>query len=135
MPLYGDGQNERDWLHVEDHCRGVDLLIEKGSAGEVYNIVGGNEVKNLDLTHRILELVGKPTSLIKPVADRPGHDRRYSLDTSKLKSLGWRPRHKFEQGLAETVALYKANERWWRPIKDQDPEFRKYYQAQYGNRT
>jgi dTDP-glucose 4,6-dehydratase len=135
VPLYGDGQNERDWLHVEDHCRGVDLLIENGTAGEVYNIGGGNEVKNVDLTHRILELVGKPTSLIRPVADRPGHDRRYSLDTTKLKSLGWRPRHEFVQGLAETVAWYKQNERWWRPIKDQDPEFKKYYQAQYGNRT
>jgi dTDP-glucose 4,6-dehydratase len=135
VPLYGDGQNERDWLHVEDHCRGVDLLIEKGTAGEVYNIGGGNEVKNVDLTHRILELVGKPASLIKPVADRPGHDRRYSLDTSKLKALGWRPLHNFEQGLAETVAWYKQNERWWRPIKDQDAEFKKYYQAQYGNRT
>jgi dTDP-glucose 4,6-dehydratase len=135
VPLYGDGLNERDWLHVEDHCRGVDLLIERGGAGEVYNIGGGNEVKNVDLTHRILELVGKPASLIKPVADRPGHDRRYSLDTSKLKSLGWRPQHAFEQGLAETVAWYKQNERWWRPIKDQDAEFKKYYQAQYGNRT
>jgi dTDP-glucose 4,6-dehydratase len=135
VPLYGDGQNERDWLHVEDHCRGVDLLIDQGAAGQVYNIGGGNEVKNVDLTHRILELVGKPASLIKPVADRPGHDRRYSLDTSKLRSLGWRPRRAFEQGLAETVAWYKQNERWWRPIKDQDPEFRKYYHAQYGNRS
>jgi dTDP-glucose 4,6-dehydratase len=135
VPLYGDGQNERDWLHVEDHCRGVDLLIDKGAAGQVYNIGGGNQVKNVDLTHRILELVGKPASLIKPVADRPGHDRRYSLDTSKLRSLGWRPRRAFEQGLAETVAWYQQNERWWRPIKDQDPEFRKYYHAQYGNRS
>src|SRR6187402_1939072 len=121
VPLYGDGQNERDWLHVDDHCRGVDLLIEKGVAGEVYNIGGGNQVKNVDLTHRILQLVGKPTSLIKTVADRPGHDRRYSLDTSKLKSLGWRPQHAFEQGLAETVQWYRENEWWWRPIKDEDP--------------
>jgi dTDP-glucose 4,6-dehydratase len=135
VPLYGDGQNERDWLHVEDHCRGVDLLIGQGAAGEVYNIGGGNEVKNVDLTYRILDLLGKPASLIKPVADRPGHDRRYSLDTSKLQAIGWRPRHGFAQGLAETVAWYKQNERWWRPIKDQDPEFRKYYQAQYGNRS
>ncbi len=132
VPLYGDGQNERDWLHVEDHCRGVDLLIERGVAGEVYNIGGGNAVKNVDLTHRILALVGKPPSLIRPVADRPGHDRRYSLDTSKLGALGWRPRHVFEQGLAETVAWYQQNEAWWRPIKDQDAEFRKYYLAQYG---
>ena len=135
VPLYGDGQNERDWLHVDDHCRGVDLLIDKGQSGEVYNIGGGNQVKNLDLTHRILELAGKSTSLITPVADRPGHDRRYSLDTSKLESIGWRPQHAFEQGLADTVAWYQQNERWWRPIKDEDPEFRKYYQAQYGNRS
>ena len=134
VPLYGDGQNERDWLHVDDHCRGVDLLIDKGQPGEVYNIGGGNQVKNVDLTHRILELVGKPASLIKPVADRPGHDRRYSLDTSKLESLGWTPRERFEGGLAKTVQWYRDNERWWRPIKDHDPEFRKYYQGQYGNR-
>jgi dTDP-glucose 4,6-dehydratase len=134
VPLYGDGQNVRDWLHVDDHCRAVDLLIERGAPGEVYNIGGGNHVKNVDLTHRILALVGKPDSLIKPVADRPGHDRRYSLDTAKLQSLGWRPRQSFEDGLAKTVAWYRDNERWWRPIKDEDPEFRKYYQSQYGSR-
>jgi dTDP-glucose 4,6-dehydratase len=135
VPLYGDGQNERDWLHVDDHCRGVDLLIDRGVSGEVYNIGGGNQVRNVDLTHRILELVGKPVSLITPVADRQGHDRRYSLDTSKLASLGWTPRAKFEQGLAETVAWYRENERWWRPIKDEDPAFRTYYQGQYGHRS
>jgi dTDP-glucose 4,6-dehydratase len=135
VPLYGDGQNERDWLHVDDHCRGVDLLIDRGVSGEVYNIGGGNQVTNVDLTHRILELVGKPVSLITPVADRQGHDRRYSLDTSKLASLGWTPRAKFEQGLAETVAWYRENERWWRPIKDEDPAFRTYYQGQYGHRS
>ena len=134
VPLYGDGQNVRDWLHVDDHCRAVDLLIERGALGEVYNIGGGNHVKNVDLTHRILALVGKPDSLIKPVADRPGHDRRYSLDTAKLQSLGWRPRESFEDGLANTVTWYRDNERWWRPIKDEDPEFRKYYQSQYGSR-
>jgi dTDP-glucose 4,6-dehydratase len=134
VPLYGDGQNERDWLHVDDHCRGVDLLIEQGIPGEVYNIGGGNHVRNVDLTHRILDLVGKPASLIKRVADRQGHDRRYSLDTSKLQSLGWRPLESFAEGLAKTVAWYRANERWWRPIKDEDPEFRKYYQSQYGSR-
>jgi len=134
VPLYGDGQNVRDWLHVDDHCRAVDLLIDQGTPGEVYNIGGGNHVKNVDLTHRILALVGKPDSLIKPVADRPGHDRRYSLDTAKLQSLGWRPRESFEEGLAKTVTWYHDNERWWRPIKDEDPEFRKYYQSQYGSR-
>jgi dTDP-glucose 4,6-dehydratase len=134
VPLYGDGQNERDWLHVDDHCRGVDLLIDRGVPGEVYNIGGGNQVRNVDLTHRILELLGKPRSLIKPVADRPGHDRRYSLDTSKLEAVGWKPRERFEDGLAKTVQWYRDNERWWRPIKNEDPAFRKYYQEQYGNR-
>jgi dTDP-glucose 4,6-dehydratase len=134
VPLYGDGQNERDWLHVDDHCRGVDLLIDKGADGEVYNIGGGNQVKNVDLTHRLLELVGKSTSLITPVADRPGHDRRYSLDTNKLEALGWQPQEPFEEGLAKTVRWYRENEWWWRPIKDEDPEYRKYYQSQYGNR-
>jgi dTDP-glucose 4,6-dehydratase len=134
VPLYGDGQNERDWLHVDDHCRGIDLLIDKGEPGEVYNIGGGNQVKNVDLTHRLLELVGKPTSLIKPVADRQGHDRRYSLGTAKLEGLGWKPQEDFPQGLARTVQWYRENEAWWRPIKDQDPAFRQYYQAQYGKR-
>lgn len=134
VPLYGDGQNERDWLHVDDHCRGVDHLIGGGTAGEVYNIGGGNQVKNVDLTHRILELLGKPTSLIKPVADRPGHDRRYSLSTAKLEKLGWKPVENFESGLAQTVRWYRDNEAWWRPIKDQDPAFRRYYQEQYGKR-
>jgi dTDP-glucose 4,6-dehydratase len=134
VPLYGDGQNERDWLHVEDHCRGVDLLIDRGTPGEVYNIGGGNQVKNVDLTHRILSLVGKPVSLIKPVADRPGHDRRYSLSTAKLEALGWKPVEDFEHGLARTVQWYRDNEAWWRPIKDQDAAFRKYYQEQYGHR-
>jgi dTDP-glucose 4,6-dehydratase len=134
VPLYGDGQNERDWLHVDDHCRGVDLLIDKGQAGEVYNIGGGNQIKNVDLTHRLLELVGKPVSLIKPVADRPGHDRRYSLSTAKLEELGWKPLEDFTQGLARTVQWYRDNEAWWRPIKEQDPAFKQYYQAQYGHR-
>lgn len=134
VPLYGDGLNERDWLHVSDHCRGLDLLIEKGVPGEVYNIGGGNHVRNVDLTHEILKLVGKPTSLIKHVADRQGHDRRYSLDTTKLQSLGWQPQVPFEAGLRETVAWYVENEWWWRPIKDADPEFRAYYQSLYGQR-
>jgi dTDP-glucose 4,6-dehydratase len=132
LPLYGDGLQERDWLHVHDHCRAIDLLIEAGTAGEVYNVGGGNHVKNIDLTRRILELVGKPETLIRPVPDRPGHDRRYSLDSTKLQQLGWRPEMPFDAGLAETVAWYRNNEWWWRPIKDADPEFRAYYDAQYG---
>lgn len=134
VPLYGDGLNIRDWLHVEDHCRGVDLLITKGTPGEVYNIGGGNEVTNIELTKRILELTGRTEALIKPVADRQGHDRRYCLDTSKLKGLGWAPKAEFESGLAETVKWYQANESWWRPIKEQDPAFREYYKTQYASR-
>ena len=134
VPLYGDGLNVRDWLHVDDHCRGVDLLIERGQNGEVYNIGGGNEVRNVDLTHRILSLVGRPTSLITPVADRQGHDRRYALDTSKLRGLGWSPTMEFESGLADTVEWYRANEWWWRPIKKQDPAYRAFHEKQYGSR-
>jgi dTDP-glucose 4,6-dehydratase len=131
VPLYGDGRNVRDWLHVDDHCRAIDLLIDQGITGDVYNIGGGNEVMNVDLTHRILEALGKPTSLIKPVADRPGHDRRYCLDTSKLRALGWAPQVPFEDGLRRTVDWYRREQWWWRPIKEQDPAFRAYYAAQY----
>jgi len=134
VPLYGDGRNVRDWLHVVDHCRGIDLLIDRGRNGEVYNIGGGNEVQNVDLTHRILDLLGKPVSLIKPVQDRLGHDRRYALDTTKLKALGWHPETDFADGLAATVDWYRRNDWWWRPIKEQDPAFRAYYDAQYGRR-
>ena len=135
VPLYGDGQNVRDWLHVDDHCRAVDLLVERGRAGEVYNIGGGNEVRNLDLTNRILDLLDRPASLIQPVPDRPGHDRRYCLDTSKLQSLGWHPHISFDEGLRDTVSWYRDNEWWWRPIKDHDPAFRKYYEVQYSQRS
>jgi dTDP-glucose 4,6-dehydratase len=134
LPLYGDGLNERDWLHVTDHCHALDLLIDRGQAGEVYNIGGGNNVRNLDLTREILRLLGKPESLIRPVTDRLGHDRRYCLDASKLQGLGWQPRVPFRHGLAETIRWYQANERWWRPIKQEDPAFRSYYQSQYGER-
>ena len=134
VPLYGDGLNVRDWLHVLDHCRAIDLVIERGEAGQVYNIGGGNEVANIDLTRRILGLLGRPESLIRPVADRPGHDRRYSLDTAKLRALGWRPQADFASGVAETVDWYRQNEWWWRPIKQGDPAFKEYYARQYGGR-
>ena len=134
VPLYGDGLNVRDWLHVTDHCRALDLIIEKGSAGETYNIGGGNEIANADLTRVILGLLGKPESLIARVPDRPGHDRRYSLDTTKLSTLGWQPRVSFRDGLRETVGWYRTNEWWWRPIKENDPAFRTYYATQYGRR-
>jgi dTDP-glucose 4,6-dehydratase len=135
VPLYGDGLNVRDWLHVDDHCRGIDLLIDRGKNGEVYNIGGGNEVRNVDLTHRILSLVGRPASLITPVEDRKGHDRRYALNTGKLRGLGWAPEVEFEAGLAETVEWYRANDWWWRPIKEQDAAYRAFHDAQYGSRS
>jgi dTDP-glucose 4,6-dehydratase len=135
LPLYGDGLNVRDWLHVEDHCSAIDLVIDKGVDGEVYNIGGGNEVPNVELTRRILQLTGKPDSLIRPVADRLGHDRRYALDTAKLRALGWAPRHAFADGLAATVEWYKASPWWWRPIKHEDPAYQAYYKAQYSTRT
>ncbi len=134
LPLYGDGRHVRDWLHVDDHCRAIDLLIAGGEPGAVYNIGGGNEIANVDLTYRILELLGRPASLIAPVADRPGHDRRYSLDTTKLRGLGWQPAVAFDHGLAATVRWYRDHENWWRAIKDDDPAFRAYHEAQYGGR-
>jgi dTDP-glucose 4,6-dehydratase len=132
LPLYGDGENVRDWLHVMDHCRAVDLLIERAQNGEVYNVGGGNEVRNVDLTHQILALTGRPQTLIQPVKDRPGHDRRYALDTSRTRALGWTPQVAFDTGLADTVRWYRENETWWRPIKEQDAAFKAYYAAQYG---
>jgi dTDP-glucose 4,6-dehydratase len=131
LPLYGDGLNVRDWLHVEDHCRALDLLLEAGAPGETYNVGGGNEVTNLELTRRILRLLGKPQALIQRVADRPGHDRRYSLDTAKLRALGWSPAVPFDDGLARTVDWYRSRPDWWRPIKEESPAFREHYQRHY----
>jgi len=131
LPLYGDGQNVRDWLHVEDHCRALDLLLDKGVPGETYNIGGGNEVPNLELTRRILALLGKPETLIRPVTDRPGHDRRYSLDCAKLRTLGWSPVVTFTEGLRRTVEWYRAHEGWWRPLKEHSPAFREHYERHY----
>ena len=134
VPLYGDGGNVRDWLHVRDHCRALDLLMHKATNGEVYNIGGGNEVKNVDLTHAILKHAGKGHELIKPVVDRKGHDRRYSLGTGKLRAMGWTPQVKFEEGLRDTVAWYQQNEWWWRPIKERDADYKAYIDAQYNKR-
>ncbi|MFI5143201.1 MAG: dTDP-glucose 4,6-dehydratase [Thermoanaerobaculales bacterium] len=134
LPLYGDGCNVRDWLHVRDHCRAVLFLLERGQPGEVYNVAGGNERENIGITREVLRLLDKPESLIRPVADRVGHDRRYSLDAAKLRRLGWAPQVRFEEGLAQTVRWYVENEGWWRPIKDHDGEFRRYYEEQYGAR-
>jgi dTDP-glucose 4,6-dehydratase len=132
LPLYGDGLNVRDWLHVSDHCRAIDVVIKQGHGGAVYNVGGGNEVRNIDLTRRILDLTSRPESLVKPVPDRPGHDRRYSLDSSKVRALGWRPEISFDDGLRSTVDWYRHNEWWWRPIKERDEQYRAYYEAQYG---
>jgi dTDP-glucose 4,6-dehydratase len=135
VPLYGDGKNVRDWLHVDDHCRAIDLLVENGTSGGVYNIGGGNDIPNIELTHRILDELGKPRTLIKPVPDRLGHDRRYCVDTTKLRALGWAPQVPFAAGLRDTVAWYRSNQWWWRPIKENDPAFREYYARQYEQRT
>jgi len=134
LPLYGDGRNVRDWLHVLDHCRAVLHVLEQGAPGEVYNIAGGNERENIEITREILRLLGKPESLIRPVTDRVGHDRRYSLAAGKLRALGWQPKVAFEGGLADTVRWYAEHEAWWKPIKDHDGEFRRYYEEQYGGR-
>jgi dTDP-glucose 4,6-dehydratase len=118
IPIYGDGQNVRDWLHVEDHCRGILLALEKGRAGETYNIGGRNERKNMDIARGILALMGKDESSIRYVEDRLGHDRRYAIDADKIRGeLGWEPIHNFETGLPATVEWYVANEAWWRPLK------------------
>jgi dTDP-glucose 4,6-dehydratase len=132
LPLYGDGRQVRDWLYVRDHCSALDLVLQKGAPGAVYNVGGGHELENIELTRRILAALGKPESLIRPVADRPGHDRRYAVDTTKLRALGWTPTHRFDAALAETVAWYRANEAWWRPLKS--GEFLAYYRRQYGPR-
>ena len=129
LPVYGDGLNVRDWLYVDDNCAGIDAVLRKGVEGEVYNIGGGNEVRNLALTRQILELLGKSPELIRFVADRPGHDRRYSIDCGKLQALGWRPATPFETGLERTVAWYRDVPAWWRRIKS--GEWKDYYAAHY----
>ncbi|RMG67581.1 MAG: NAD-dependent epimerase/dehydratase family protein, partial [Calditrichaeota bacterium] len=131
LPLYGDGKNVRDWLYVLDHCEAIDLVLHKGEPGEVYNIGAGNEMENIAITRMILDHLGKPHSLIKPVPDRPGHDRRYSVNWEKIRKLGWHPRHPFEQALAETIDWYVQNEAWWRGIKEKQESFRAYYRQQY----
>ena len=116
-PLYGDGKNVRDWCHVEDNCTAIDLVLRQGLPGEIYNIGGGNELANLDLAARLLALCGRDESFIQPVADRLGHDRRYSVDSAKIHRLGWRPAREMEEALAATVAWYRDNRWWWEPLK------------------
>ena len=117
VPVYGTGKNVRDWIHVDDHCQAVDLLLDKGNYGEIYNIGGENEKTNLEITEKILTLLKKDDSMIEHVQDRPGHDFRYSLDCSKIRALGWKPGHSFDEGLEETLRWYVQNEWWWRPLK------------------
>ncbi|MFO0831184.1 MAG: dTDP-glucose 4,6-dehydratase [Phycisphaerales bacterium] len=134
VPLYGDGKNVRDWLHVDDHCEAVLTVLEKGRAGEVYNVGGNNERSNLELTHSILSIMGFGPEMIQPVADRPGHDRRYAIDAGKIqRELGWQPtRSAWPHALADTIAWYKQHEQWWRRVKS--GAYREYYEKQYGKR-
>ncbi len=132
LPLYGDGMQVRDWLHVMDHVTGIDIVFTKGEVGEAYNVGGENERHNIDVIRMMLRILGKPESLIKRVADRPGHDRRYALDTRKLRALGWAPRADFEGALRETVDWYVNNAWWWRKLKS--GEFKEFYRRQYAER-
>ncbi|KZM58709.1 dTDP-glucose 4,6-dehydratase [Geobacillus stearothermophilus] len=133
LPIYGDGQNIRDWLHVKDHCAAIDLVIHKGRPGEVYNIGGHNERTNNEIVHLIVEKLGVSKDLIKYVADRPGHDRRYAIDPTKIMTeLGWKPQYTFEKGIVETIQWYIDNQEWWKNIKS--GEYMNYYQKQYGDK-
>lgn len=134
LPLYKGGEhNVRDWLYVDDHCRAIDFVLQKGVPGEIYNISAGFEKENIEITQKVLELTGKDESLIQWVPDRPGHDRRYSMNSDKLRALGWKPQVSWEEGIQRTVKWYKENEWWWRRIKE--GEFKKYYEEQYIKRT
>ncbi|MEI4768835.1 dTDP-glucose 4,6-dehydratase [Psychrobacillus sp. FJAT-51614] len=131
LPVYGDGQNIRDWLHVEDHCSAIDLVLHRGKIGEVYNVGGHNEKTNIEVVKAILNYLNKPESLIKYVDDRLGHDRRYAIDPTKLENeLGWIPKYNFETGLKETVDWYLNNRSWWENIIS--GEYKHYYESQYG---
>lgn len=130
LPLYGDGLNVRDWLFVDEHCAAIDFLVQHGSNGEIYNIGGGNERNNREITYRVLELLNKPDSLIKKAKDRPGHDRRYSLDTAKIKKLGFKSERDFDADFSATVQWYVDHPKWWKTIKETD-EYKAFYAKQY----
>lgn len=133
LPVYGDGLNVRDWLYVEDHCRAIDLILQKGRVGEVYNVGGHNEMKNIDIVKLICKALGKPESLIHHVTDRKGHDRRYAIDPTKIhEELGWLPETKFADGIKKTIQWYLDHEDWWQPIIS--GEYQLYYQKMYGSR-
>lgn len=131
LPLYGDGKNVRDWIYIEDNCLAIDLVLHQGKLGEIYNIGGQCEQPNIQITKAILKQLGKPLSLIKYVKDRPGHDRRYALNISKIRrELGWQPRYTFEEGLRKTIKWYRENQRWWKRVKS--GEYLKFYRKHYG---
>lgn len=132
LPVYGDGLQERDWIFVEDHCSAISLVLKRGAAGGIYNIGSERERPNLEIVREIIRLTGLPESMVRFVADRPGHDRRYALDASATRALGWRPRVRFTEGLAATVEWYRAHQAWWRPLRT--AEFDAYYDRQYGER-
>ncbi len=132
LPVYGKGENVRDWIYVEDHCSAIDLVLHKGEIGEVYNVGAHQEKNNLEVTETILKSVNKPKTLIRFVKDRPGHDLRYSIDSAKLQKLGWKPKYNFEEGMKLTVEWYVKNTEWWKKIKS--GEYLKYYQKQYAKR-
>jgi dTDP-glucose 4,6-dehydratase len=133
LPLYGDGRQVRDWIHVEDHCRGVDLVLREGRIGEVYNLGGGNERENIDIAGQILAALGKPRDLIRHVTDRLGHDRRYAIDARKIhRELGWAPRHAFADGLRATIEWYRTHRSWWEAVKS--GAYMDYYEKMYGQR-
>jgi dTDP-glucose 4,6-dehydratase len=132
LPLYGDGMQRRDWLFVDDHADAIGLVLDRGQPGEVYNVAGGQERTNREMTAAILEQLGKPWTLVRSVPDRPGHDRRYAMDGARLEALGWRPRVDFDEGIQRTVAWFRDNPEWWRAIKRGD--WNDYYERQYGER-
>jgi dTDP-glucose 4,6-dehydratase len=133
LPLYGDGRQMRDYQYVLDHCEAIDLVLHQGQIGEIYNIGTGAEMQNIDMAHLILKLLNKPESLIQPITDRPGHDRRYALDVTKICGLGWEPAHTCEEAIITTVKWYVENESWWRKIKSGE-RYKEYYQQQYAGR-
>jgi dTDP-glucose 4,6-dehydratase len=130
LPVYGDGRQVRNWIHASDFARAIGCVLERGEAGEVYNAGGPDELANIEVVGRIVELAGAEESLIEHVTDRPGHDRRYSLSSNKVRALGWEPRVRFAEGLQETFAWYRENAWWWEPIRS--GEYREYYESQYG---
>ena len=134
VPIYGDGKNVRDWLHVIDNCSGIDTVLHSGKIGEIYNIGAGNEKENIEITNIILDTLEKSRDLINYVKDRPGHDRRYSVDISKIENIGWKPQYNFAEGIKDTIDWYVSNEEWWRKIKEKQEEYKRFYEAQYVKR-